>query len=111
MKIDIDKMTRRAVQFLIALQKPFEIRAGFHGVNVRSACPGCSQRQECYDCWMIVLHDDKNRLKINRTQKLHNLPHNVLWDIKRGQKKPDTWHWIETEQDIDRFLRQFTGYY
>jgi len=111
MKIDLDWMSKRTSRFLIALKKPYEIRRGNKGVNIRSDCPGCPRTQDCYDCHIYVIYDDRNRLKLNRQQKYRGLSHNILWDIKRGQKKPDTWHWIETEQDIDRFLRQFTGFW
>lgn len=114
MKLDIDWMSKRTSRFLISLEKPYEIRRGNKGVNVRKDCSGCARtwtNQSCYDCWLYVIFDDKNRLKLNRQQEFRGLSHNILWDIKKGVKKPGEWERIETEQDIDRFLRQFTGYY
>ena len=111
MKLDFDKLTYENVRFLLALQKPYELRAGFHGLNLRKDCQGCTEDgNNCYDCW-VYQFDDKNRLKINKTQKYNNLPNNVLWDIKRGQKKPREWVRIETGMEADRFLRKLTGFY
>ena len=112
MKLDFDRITKRVSNFLISCPKPFEVRMGFHGFNFRKDCgQGCTQMQDCYNCWAIVGFDDKNRLKINITQKYNNLPNNVLWDVKRGKAKPGEWKRIETAQDADRFLRQFTGFW
>lgn len=111
MKLDFDRITKRVSNFLLSMEKPFEVRVGFHGFNFRKDCgPGCNMGDNCYDCWAVIGMDDRNRLKINREQKINNLPHNVLWDIKRGKVKGE-WTTIETAQQADRFLRQFTGYY
>ena len=111
LKLDIDWMSKRTSRFLIALEKPYEIRRGNKGVNIRKDCVGCTNAGSCYDCWLYTIYDDRNRLKLNRQQEFQGLSHNILWDIKKGKEKPDTWHWIESEQDADKFLRYFTGYY
>lgn len=111
MKLDIDKLTFKNVRFLISLDKPYWIRIGNKGLNLRKDCHQCSQNEDCYNCWVYTQFDDKNRLKINITQKYNNLPNNVLWDVKRGMKKLSEWVRIETAQDADRFLRKFTGFY
>jgi hypothetical protein len=114
MKIDIDKLTFRNVRFLLALEKPYELRAGFKGLNLRKDCPGCSEMNDnhsCYGCWVYTQFDDRNRLKLNRQQEYRGLSHNILWDIKRGEKKPGEWTMIRTTQEADRYLRQFTGFW
>ncbi len=119
MRIDIDWMSKRTSRFLISLQKPYWIRKGNKGVNIKKEdCPGCSQMPQdersqtsCYDCWLYVIFDDRNRLKLNRQQEYCGLSHNILWDVKKGKSKPGEWTYIESEQDIDKYLRQFTGYY
>lgn len=110
-KLDFDRVTKRVSNFLLSCPKPFEVRQGNHGFHFRKDClQGCNKEQNCYDCWVYGF-DDKNRLKINITQKNNNLPNNVLWDIKRGKKKPGEWERIETTQEADRFLRKFTGFW
>lgn len=111
MKIDIDRMTKRNIRFIISLRKPYEIRAGNKGVNIRSDCPGCTNSESCYNCWIYSVFDDQNRLKLNRQQEFRGLSHNILWDIKKGKAKPGEWVTIESERDADRYLRQFTGLY
>ncbi len=110
LKLDFDKINRKVVRFLLqSYLMPYEVRVGFKGINLRKLC-GCSGRENCYDCW-LYLKDDRNRLKLNRQQEYRGLSHNILWDIKKGKAKPGTWVRIETEQDADLFLRQFTGFY
>lgn len=111
LKLDLDKIDKKTVWFLLSLQKPYWVRIGNRGINLRKDCQGCPQTNDCYECWVYTQHDDKNRLKINITQKYKSLPNNVLWDIKRGKPKPYDWVCIDTEQEADRFLRWFTGFY
>ena len=118
MKLDFDKITKRVSNFILSLPLPYEVRTGFHGFNLRKGCPGCTAQPQgthknedkCFSCW-IYQFDDPNRLKINITQKYNNLPNNVLWDVKRGIAKEEPWIRIETPQEADRFLRQFTGFW
>lgn len=117
MKLDFDRIRKKDTNFILSLPLPFEVRIGFHGFNVRKDCTGCTAEPQgthksehrCYYCW-IYQFDDPNRLKINRTQFSHNLPNNVLWDVKRGEEK-EKWERIETSQQADRFLRKFTGFW
>lgn len=118
LKLDIDNIAlrKRAVWFLISLQKPYKIRtsSGGKGIHIlkecSEECSGCSQANDCYrNCW-IYQKDDKKRLELNLSRHRHNLTSNYLWDLKKG-KHAGEWNWIENEQDIDRYLRQFTGYY
>ena len=115
LKIDIDWMSKRTTRFLISLPKPYWIRKGNKGVNIKkedcSGCPRTRDNLSCYDCWLYVIYDDQNRLKLNRQQEYRGLSHNILWDVKAGKPKPGQWEYIQTEQDIDKFLRYFTGYY
>lgn len=114
LKLDIDWMSKRTSRFLISLPKPYEVRRGNKGINLRKDCSGCDIARvqgSCYDCWLYAIFDDQNRLKLNRQQEYRGLSHNIMWDIKKGKEKPDVWHLIETEQDADRFLRAFTGFY
>lgn len=111
LKLDIDYVTKKVTNFLLSLQKPYEIRLspGKHGIHVRSDCPGCPRTGDCYSCYLFM-QDDRKRLELNRSQKQRGLCHNILNDYKNG-KKAGTWQTIETEQDADRFLRCFTGFY
>lgn len=111
MKLDLDKIDKKTVWFLLSLQKPYWVRIGNKGINLRKDCLGCSRTNDCYSCWVYIQFDDKNRLKINIAQKEKNLPHNVLWDVKRGKIKIHEWKYIDSELEADRFLRWFTGYY
>lgn len=114
LKLDMDNIVRRkrAVWFLLSMQKPYKIRvsSGGNGVHVRSDCPGCPRTQDCYTCWLYAIHDDKKRLNLNLSRNKAGLTHNLLWDLKKG-KKAGEWQYIESVQDIDLFLRQFTGFY
>ena len=110
LKLDLDRINKWTVKFLLqSFLMPYEVRTGFKGINFRKVCD-CSDKTNCYDCW-LYLKDDPNRLKLNRQQEYRRLSHNILWSIKKGKVKPGTWERIETEQDADRFLRRFTGYY
>lgn len=112
LKLDIDDVSKKTTRFLISLKKPYEIRISpsGHGLHVRSDCPGCSRIGVCYDCWVFLQVDDRKRLYLNRSQKQRGLCHNILNDWKNG-RSAGKWQKIETDQQIDRFLRQFTGFY
>lgn len=112
LKLDFDRVNKKVVRFLLqSFLFPYELRIGFKGLNFRRDCLiSCSGRENCYETWCYVL-DDRNRIKLNRQQELKGLSHNILWDIKRGKKKPGEWTWIETSQEADRFLRKFTGFW
>jgi hypothetical protein len=111
LKLDFDRITKKNVRLLLSdFFFPYEIREGNKGVNVRKECQGCIRTNECYVCWLYTQFDDRNRLKLNIQQKNNNLSHNILWDIKKGKKKPGEWVYISNSIEADIFLRRFTGY-
>ena len=115
LKLDLDRITKKNVRLLLSdFFFPYEIRQGNKGVNVRKDCQGCPRmgnNLSCYDCWIYTQFDDRNRLKLNRQQEFKKLSHNILWDIKKGLKKPGDWVYISNSIEADIYLRKFTGFY
>jgi hypothetical protein len=101
--------------FLISFPKPYEIRASpsGKGLHLRSKCTGCprtNERKDCYLCWVYQQFDDQKRLKLDILQRNYGLCHNILNDVKNG-RQAGKWIQIKDCQQLDIFLRQFTGFY
>lgn len=111
LKLDIDRVTKKITRFLICFKKPYFIRVSpsGKGLHMRSDCPGCPRTGDCTECW-LMLYDDQRRRRLSFLNRKYGLSHNILNDFKNG-RPAGNWIKIETEQDADRFLRYFTGYY
>lgn len=111
LKLDFDRVNKKVVKFLLqSYIMPYWIREGNKGLNFKRECPeDCSGRENCYETVCYLL-DDRNRLKLNRQQFERGLSHNILWDIKKGKKKPGEWIYILNSIEADRELRKYTGF-
>lgn len=106
MKLDIDRLTKKVVRFILTIPFPYKIRisAGGKGCHIVKDCEGCTQGVKCFDCWVKCQYDDKKRLKHDFIQYKNSIINNVLWRSKRGMVAGD-WIIINSLKDIDNFLR------
>ena len=106
MKLDIDRLTKSIVQFILTIPYPFKIRisASGEGCHIVKECTGCQPGAKCLDCWVRLQFDDRTRLKWDAVQYKNSLITNVLWSSKKGNNAGD-WIIINSIHDIDNFLR------
>ena len=106
MKLDIDRLTKSIVQFILTIPYPFKIRisASGEGCHIVKDCSGCQPGAKCLDCWVRTQYDDKTRLRWDSVQYKNSLINNVLWSTKKGGRAND-WIIIKDCAARECFLR------
>ena len=102
LRLDWDKFTFRMEDTLYMLKNiptPFDVRIspGSEGLHVKR------DGDYTYNDPLYRMYDDPKRLRINRLRNEHGVSHNILWDVKKGQRA-GTWHTIHNIVDILSFM-------
>jgi len=109
-RLDIDdyKYSKdELIELFFNIPKPFMIRRSGNnrGYHIKFKCPFFDCVGECYDCYVYGFDDEKRRI-LNKVRKKEMLTHNVLWDIKAGQKAIE-WEEIGTYNDYMKYIEKY----